>query len=90
MEWKEMKKIILEYSSLLLFESFNGRNGKPILLFESLSERKWNGSKGTLIPFYSLKPSNFHSLRNWEEMKLDLMIFLLKLPKYPYIFNPLL
>ena len=43
MEWKEMKKIILEYSSLPLFESFNGRNGKPILLFESLSERKWNG-----------------------------------------------
>ena len=45
-----------------------------------------------LIPLYSLKTSNFHSLRNWEEweeMKLDLMIFLLKLPKYPYIFNPL-
>ena len=32
------------------------------------------------------------SHRNWEEwkgMKLNLMIFLLKLPKYPYIFNPL-
>ena len=30
--------------------------------------------------------------RNWEEwkgMKLNLMIFLLKLPKYPYIFNHL-
>ena len=39
-----------------------------------------------------VKTSNFHSLRNWKEeegMKLDLMTFLLKLQKYPYIFNPL-
>ena len=36
-----MKRIILEYSSILLFESFNGRNGKFILLFESLSESEW-------------------------------------------------
>ena len=33
MKWKEMKIIILEYSSLPLFGSFNGRNGKLILLF---------------------------------------------------------
>ena len=92
MEWKGIKRIILEYSFLLLFESFNGGNGKFILLFGSLSERKWNGWEGTLIPLYSLKTSNFHSLQNWEEwegMKLDLMIFLLKLSKYPYIFNHL-
>ena len=43
MEWKETKKIILEYSSLPLFRSFNGRNGKFIPLFGSLSEREWNG-----------------------------------------------
>ena len=38
-----MKIIILEYSSLPLFGSFNGGNEKSILLFESLSEREWNG-----------------------------------------------
>ena len=31
-----MKKKILEYSSILLFESFNGENGRFIPLFESL------------------------------------------------------
>ena len=40
MEWKGMKIIILEYSSILLFGSFNRGNGKPILLFGSLSERE--------------------------------------------------
>ena len=87
-----MKKIILEYSSLPLFEIFKGGNEKFIPLFESLSGRKCNRWEGTLIPLYSLKISNFHFLQNWEEwegMKLDLMIFLLKLLKYPYIFNPL-
>ena len=94
MEWNEMKRINLEYSSIPLFGSFNGGNGKPIpFLFGSLSGRKWNWQKGTLISLYSLKTSNFHSPQNWEKwegMKLDLMIFLLKLPKYPYIFNPYL
>ena len=37
MEWKGMKIIILEYSSLPLFGSFNVGNGKPIPLFGSLS-----------------------------------------------------
>jgi len=39
MEWKGMKRIILEYYSLPLFvfESFNEGNRKPILLFESLT-----------------------------------------------------
>ena len=72
--------------------SFNRGNEKFIPLFRSLSEREQNGQEGTLIPLYSLKTSNFHSPRNqeeWEEMKLDLMIFLVKLPKYPYMFNPL-
>ena len=92
MEWKWMKRIILEYSSLPLFKSFNGRNRKSILLFGSLSEREWNGYEGTLIPLYSLKTSNFHSPRNWEEwkgMRLNLMNFLLKLWKYIYIVNHL-
>ena len=39
-EWKRMKRIILEYSSLPLFGSFNGENGKSIPLFGSLSVRK--------------------------------------------------
>ena len=43
MEWKGMKRIILEYSSISLFGSFNGGNRKLILLFESLSGREWNG-----------------------------------------------
>ena len=33
MEWKGIKRIILEYSSLPLFESFNGGNGKLIFPF---------------------------------------------------------
>ena len=40
MKWKGMKIIILEYSSLPLFESFNEGNGKLIPLFKSLSERE--------------------------------------------------
>ena len=50
MEWKGMKKIILEYSSILLFGSFNGENEKLIPLFRSLrlrlevhKGREWNG-----------------------------------------------
>ena len=43
MEWKGMKKIILEYSSLPLFGSFNEGNEKFILLFRNLSRREWNG-----------------------------------------------
>ena len=42
-EWKRMKIIILEYSSISLFESFNGGNEKSIPLFGSLSGREWNG-----------------------------------------------
>ena len=40
MEWKGMKRIILKYYSLPLFENFNRDNGKPIFLFESLSRRE--------------------------------------------------
>ena len=78
MEWKGIKRIILEYSSLPLFgsfnggngkliplfRSFNGGNGKLILLIGSLNRKEWNGLEGTLIPLYSLKTSNFHSPRN--------------------------
>ena len=42
MKWKRMKKIILEYSFVPLFESFNEGNRKFISLFESLSEKEWN------------------------------------------------
>ena len=42
MEMKGMKRIILEYSFILLFGSFNGGNGKSIPLFGSLSRREWN------------------------------------------------
>ena len=50
---KGMKRIILKYCS--------------ISLFGSLSGREWNGQERTLIPLYSLKTSNFHSLQNCEE-----------------------
>ena len=43
MEWNGIKGIFLEYSSLLLFGSFNGVNGMYISLFGSLSGREWNG-----------------------------------------------
>ena len=68
-----------------MFESLNGVNGKSISLFESLSKRELNGLEGTLISIYFLKISNFYSPKNWEElegMKLYLLNFLLKLPKY--------
>ena len=64
MKWK---RIILEYSFIPLFESFNGGNGKFIILFGSLSGRELNGWEQTLIPLYSLKISNFHFPRSWEE-----------------------
>ena len=92
MEQKRMKRIILECSSIPLFGNFNGGNGKPIPLFGNLSKRESNGQEGTLISLCSLKTSNFHSPQNQEELErieLDLMIFLLKLPKYPCIFNSL-
>ena len=60
-EWKWMKKIILEYSFIPLFESINGDNGESISLFGSLSWRECNGLEGTLILLYPLKNSNFHS-----------------------------
>ena len=40
MEWKGIKRIILEYFFILLFGSFNVGNGKSIPLFGSLSERE--------------------------------------------------
>ena len=64
MKWK---RIILEYSFIPLFESFNGGNGKFIILFGSLSGRELNGWEQTLILLYSLKTSNFHFPRSWEE-----------------------
>ena len=40
MKWKGMKRIILEYSFLPLFGSFNGGNGKLISLFGNLSGKE--------------------------------------------------
>ena len=40
MEQKKMKRIILKYSFILLFESFNGDNEKFIRLFGILSGRE--------------------------------------------------
>ena len=62
MEWKGMKRIILEYSSLPLFESLNGGNGKLILLFGSLrphleegNRMKGNGMKRIILEYSSRK-----------------------------------
>ena len=90
-EWNGIKIIFLEYSSLLLFGSFNGVNGMSIPLFGSLSGREWNGQERMLIPPFSLKTSNFCSPKNWEEwegMDLGLMKFLLKSLKYPFNISP--
>ena len=68
---------ILEYSSLPLFGSFNGGNGRFILLFGSFNEgngrfiplfgslsmREWNEQEETLIPLYSHN-LKFSFLRN--------------------------
>ena len=70
-------------------------NIKFIPLFRSLSEEGMEHvgrNTQLLIPLYSFKFSNFHSLQNWkklEEMELDLMNLLIKLPKYFYIFSHL-
>ena len=53
MEWNGIKGIFLEYSSLLLFGSFNGGNGMYISLFGSLS-----GRECSFLPFPS-KPQIF-------------------------------
>ena len=42
MKWKALKRIILKYSSIPLFGSFNKGNEKSIPLFGSLSGREWN------------------------------------------------
>ena len=44
MEWNGMKRIILEYSSLPFFESFNGGNGKliPLLGGNAISRREYS------------------------------------------------
>ena len=41
-EWNEMKRIFLEYSSFPLFGSFNRGNKKSIPLFESLNGMELN------------------------------------------------
>ena len=82
MEWKGMERIILEYSSLPLFGSFNGGNEKFIPLF-----RNFNGRNGKLISLFGslsgreysflsiiLKPQIFIP-SEWERMQLDLMVF---------------
>ena len=54
-----MKRIILEYSSLPLFGSFNGENEKFIPLFGSLSGRELNGTREQSFLFISLKSQIF-------------------------------
>ena len=58
MEWKEMERIILEYSSLPLFWSFNEVNGKSIPLFRRASlgrmELEWNEMKIIFLEYSSL------------------------------------
>ena len=84
MEWKGMEKIILEYSSLPLFGSFNGGNGKYIPLFGSFNGRNrkpiplFGSLSGREYSFLSiiLKPQIFIPSK-WERMQLDLMIFFL-------------
>ena len=85
MEWKGLKRIISKYSSLPLFGSFNEGNGKFIPFFGSLSGKEWNWYKGTLVPFYFLKISNFHpsKLRGIGGNGIRFNDFFTKTPKIP-------
>ena len=74
--------LFLEYSSLLLFGSFNEGNRRSIPLFGNGIVRR----ECSFLHF-SLKTFNFCSPQNWEEcegMDLGLMKFLLKPLKYPF------
>ena len=65
-EWKWMKRIILEYSSIPLFKSFNGGNRKPILLFESLSRREHSFLSIILKPQIFIFPEIGRNGREWN------------------------
>ena len=85
-KWNGIKGIFLEYSSLLLFGSFNEGNGRFIPLFGSLSMREWNEQEETLIPLYSLKTSSFHSppkLGGMGKNEIRFNDFFTKTPKIP-------
>ena len=81
-----MKRIILEYSSIPLFKSFNGGNRKPILLFESLSRREHSFLSIILKPQIFIFPEIGRNGR--DRMKLDLMNFFTKTPKTPLYIQP--
>ena len=66
MEWKGIKRIILEYSSILLFGSFNGRNGKSIPLFGSLSKREHLFLSIPLKPQIFIPPKIGKNGREWN------------------------
>ena len=75
MEWKEIKRIILEYSSLPLFWSFNWGNRKSIPLFGTLKWERMKWLKGNTHS--SLFPQNlkFSFSQNWEELELYFVRF---------------
>ena len=77
------KWIILEYSSLLFFGSFNGGNESPLHSLGILVGENGVG-RGILIFLYSFKTSNFsfpQKLGKLEGIKLNLMNFFTKTPK---------
>ena len=77
------KWIILEYSSLLLFGSFNGGNESPLHSLGILVGENGVGRR-ILILLYSFKTSNFSfppKLGKLEGIKLNLMNFFTKTPK---------
>ena len=79
-EWNGMERNKENYFKIFfhsLVQEFNGGNEKFIPLFWSFGGREWNGNEETFIPLYFLKISNIHFPRNLEEMKLELMNFLL-------------
>ena len=87
-----MKRIILEYSSLPLFGSFNRENEKFIPLFESLSERDLNGTREQSLLFISLKyqifiPPKLEGIRGNEIRLNEFFTKTPKIPLYIQLFN---
>ena len=83
-----MKRIILEYFSFLLFESFNGGNGKSIPLFGRVGRNGMDREKHLFLSIY-LKSQIFilPKLRRMGENKIRLNDFFTKIPKIPPIYS---
>ena len=82
MEWKI---IILEYSSIFLFKSFNGGNGKFIRLFRSLNRKEHSFFSIPLKPQIFIPPK-LGGMRGNRIRFNDFFTKTLKIPLYIQFF----